>query len=157
MKRHGLLKIMCGLLLAIGVSAGLTSCGSDDWWWNGPPSGWVNTINDSRLNGYWRLYQYNGELVYPGEENYLYFNGDGFGLYYYWDNGMRYTEQIRYYCQPSVSGSSNYQINIQYEYGNPATENYWFPSGPNRLWMQWQTGSGRVVTYVYERIGGAPW
>ena len=69
----------------------------------------------------------------------------------------RETEQLRYWCQDAVSGASNYQINIQYEYSSPQTTSYWFTHGNNTLWMQWTTGGGRVQTYVYDRIYSAPW
>lgn len=86
---------------------GLTSCYVDggDWWGN-PPYGW-NTFNDTRLDGYWMLVQYNSDPVPSGNANYMYFNGNGFGYYYYLENGRPYREQMRYWCQDAVGGASN--------------------------------------------------
>ena len=56
------------------------------------------------------------EPVYTNDANYLYFNGNGAGLYYYLINGYRQVESIRYWSQNSNSGTSYYPINIQYEY-----------------------------------------
>lgn len=144
------------LLTAVIVSlATFTSCGDVDTWWGNPPYGY--TFDDSRLNGYWQLVQYNSDPVDIDDANYMYFNGNGFGYYYYLQNGRPRTEQIRYGCQDSTSGASNYQINIQYQYSSPVTMSYWFTHGNDTLWMQWQTSGGRVQTYVYDRINRAPW
>lgn len=142
--------------LAILLTITLSSCvvETDDWW-SGPPSGW-NTFNDTRLAGHWQLVQYNSDPVYDNDANYLYFNGNGAGLYYYLINGYRQTESIRYWSQNSNSGTSNYQINIQYEFDSPVTENYWFTHNGNTLWFQWRTSRG-VQTSVYDRIPRAPW
>lgn len=144
------------LLLTLAATLGLSSCSDgDDYYWGNGPYGW--DFRDPRLGGYWQLVQYNSDPVPPGEANYMYFNGVGEGIYYYLQNGMRMREYLRYYCQNSVSGTSNYQINIDYQYSSPLTTNYWFTHGNNTLWMQWQTYGGAVQTYVYDRIGGAPW
>lgn len=152
-----LLKSIVAVALFLLASVSLTSCYSDDdsLWWGSPGYGW--NFTDSRLNGYWALVQYNSDPVTPADANYMYFNGNGYGYYYYLDNGYREREQLRYWCQDSNSGASNYQINIQYQYSNPLTTSYWFTHGNNTLWMQWQTAGGRVQTYVYDRIPGAPW
>lgn len=152
------LSIIAGFTLLLGfMSAGLTSCvGDDDGWWGGPPTGW-DTFNDTRLSGYWALVQYNSDPVDADDANYLYFNGNGRGLYYYLQGGRRYTEQTVYYSQDSNTGTSRYQINIQYEYSSPVTMNYWFTHSGNTMWMQWRTGNGAVQTYVYDRIQYAPW
>ena len=78
------LSIIAGFTLLLGfMSAGLTSCvGDDDGWWGGPPTGW-DTFNDTRLSGYWALVQYNSDPVDADDANYLYFNGNGRGLYYF--------------------------------------------------------------------------
>ena len=147
--------LTAALMLLMGIS--LTSCYVDDGWSPVPPYGWDNTFYDTRLNGYWQLVQINSDPVGGYETNYLFFNGGGRGRYYYYDRGARYWENMAYWCQGSVSGTSDYQINIQYETaGNPTTMNYWFSHGGNTLWMQWRTGS-RVQTYVYDAIGSAPW
>ena len=156
MKR--ILRTVAGIVAVVALSVtGLTSCiNAEGDWWGGPPTGW-DTFNDSRLGGYWMLVQYNSDPVYQSDANYLYFNGNGYGYYYYLDNGYREREQLRYWCQGSNTGTSNYQINIQYEYSSPLTTNYWFTHGNNTLWMQWRTSGGRVQTYVYDRINYAPW
>ncbi len=157
MKRFKLSKLLLGLALFIGLSVSFTSCGiEDDGWWGGPPSGW-DTFNDSRLTGYWGLVQYNSDPVYSNDANYLYFNGRGRGSYFYLQGGRRYKEQIVYYSQDSNTGTSNYQINIQYEFSSPVTMNYWFTHNGDTLWMQWRTSDGAVQTYVYDRMNRAPW
>ncbi len=84
MHKSGIKGIIPGLLLmCVLLSAGLSSCVVDgDDWWGGPPAGW-DTFNDSRLTGYWGLVQYNSDPVGAGDANYLYFNGNGRGYYYY--------------------------------------------------------------------------
>lgn len=155
--KHTLIKKVFGLMmLSILLCAGMTSCDSDDDWWGNPPAGW-NSFSDSRLDGYWGLVQYNSETVTSADANYLYFNGNGRGYYYYLSNGQKYVENMAYYCQNSNTGTSDYQINIRYEYSNPSTMNYWFTNSGNTLWMQWRTGNGAVQTYVYNRMSSAPW
>lgn len=145
------------MALVIMALTTLSSCTDDDGpWWDNPSYGW-DTFSDPRLEGYWQLVQFNSDAVSPGAANFMYFNGDGRGYYYYFDNGIRQTERLRYWCQDSYSGASNYQINIQYQYSSPLTTSYWFTHGNNTLWMQWQTAGGRVQTYVYDRINTAPW
>lgn len=144
-------------VLAVASIGALSSCyPNSSPWWTSPPYGW-DTFNDSRLSGYWQLVQYNSDPVSSSATNYLYFNGNGYGRYYYYDNGYRTSEQTRYWCQDAVSGASTYQINIQYEYSSPLTTSYWFTHGGNTLWLQWTTTGGRVQTYVYDRINRAPW
>lgn len=149
--------LMAAALVCL-LSLSFTSCvgDPDDAWWGGPPYGW-DTFNDSRLRGYWGLVQANSEPIGKNDANYLYFNGNGRGFYYYLNRGQQYAERIVYYSQESNTGTSNYQLNIQYEFSNPITVNYWFTHGGNTLWMQWRTNSGNVVTYVYDRWSGAPW
>lgn len=155
--KHTFFKKVFGLVILSALfCAGLSSCGDDDSWWSGPPSGW-DTFHDSRLDGYWGLSQYNGDSVTSDDANYLYFNGNGRGYYYYLQGGREYTENIVYYCQDSNSGTSNYQINIQYQNSNPSTMNYWFTHDGDTLWMQWSTSGGAVQTYVYDRMSSAPW
>ncbi|MDE6648760.1 MAG: hypothetical protein K2K45_02395 [Muribaculaceae bacterium] len=131
----------------------LSSC--DVEYWNPePPNGW-NTFYDSNLRGCWQLYQVNSDYVRGDEVNYMYFNGDGRGTYFYYDRGYQETERLAYWCQRSVSGTSSLQINIQYEYGSPSTMNYWF-SDADTLWMQWRNSYG-VQTYVYKYVSRVPW
>ena len=155
MKRR--LHLLGGLAVVVIMTlVGMTSCVDPDGPFVGYPGyGWDG--NDPRLEGYWQLVQYNSDPVPANAANYLYFNGRGSGYYYYLDNGYREIERLLYWCQISNSGASNNQINIQYEYSNPLTTSYWFTHGENTLWLQWQTGGGRVQTYVYDRINYAPW
>lgn len=142
--------------VSLFMLAGMTSCAGDDPWWNNPGYGW-DSFNDPRLRGYWQLVQYNSDPVPVREANWMYFNGNGAGWYYYLDNGYQERERMRYWCQDAVSGASNYQINIQYQYSSPLTTSYWFTHGGNTLWMQWTTHGGRVQTYVYDLVDSAPW
>lgn len=130
----------------------LPSCGDINYWNPEPPGGWNNPFYDRDLIGCWQLYQVNSNYVRGDEINYMYFNGDGRGTYFYYDRGYQETERLAYWCQRSVSGT---QINIQYEYGNPSTMNYWF-SDADTLWMQWRNSYG-VQTYVYKYVSHVPW
>lgn len=143
--------------LALLSAMTLTSCVDNEGvWWDNPPYGW-ETYNDPRLEGCWKLVQYNSYPVYDHETNYLCFDGYGGGYFYYLDNGYEQRERIRYYCQESYGGASNSQLNIQYEFSSPITTNYWFTNGNNNLWMQWQTYDGHVETYVYDRVNRVLW
>lgn len=150
MKRHLLYFPLIALLLFL-----LPSCGDINYWNPEPPGDFHNTFYDQNLNGCWQLYQVNSDYVRGDEVNYMYFNGDGRGTYYYYDRGYQETERLAYWCQRSVSGTSSLQINIQYEYGNPSTMNYWF-SDADTLWMQWRNSYG-IQTYVYKYINRVPW
>ncbi len=148
MKKKLLYLPIIGMLLLL-----LPSC--DVNYWNPePPSGW-DTFYDQDLTGCWQLYQVNSNYVRGDEVNYMYFNGDGRGTYYYWDRGYQETERLAYWCQRSGSGASTLHINIKYEYGSPSTMNYWF-SDNDTLWMQWRNSYG-VQTYVYKYINRVPW
>ena len=152
-KRNALL-IAAAMALA-GLS--LQSC-YDDGWYPKPPYGWYDTFYDGRLTGYWQLDEVNSQPVGPANVDYLYFNGDGRGIYYYWDRGVKYWENTAYWCQQSNgAGASAYQINLQYQTsGSPTTMNYWFTNGNRELWMQWRNAYG-VQTYIYRPIPGPPW
>lgn len=128
----------------------LSSCDDDDDWY-GP-----SRFYDNRLNGYWELVEYNDQPVYADDVNYMYFGGNGYGYYYYWENGRRYLEDLYYESQEAVNGYSDYQLNLQYGNSRPTTVNYWFENR-NVLCMQWMSGYNRLETYVYERVYGAPW
>ncbi|MDE5789920.1 MAG: hypothetical protein K2H96_01640 [Muribaculaceae bacterium] len=155
MKRKGLLRILSFVVVMMGMSVMFTSCDSDDYWYDGP--GWNNgSFYDPDLGGYWELVQANSVNAEGYDKNYLYFNGRGRGTYFFWENGRRYVEDTYYDCQYSNSGTSDYQINLQYGNGRPTTMNYWFTHGGNTLWLQWRD-YGRVTTYVYDRINRAPW
>lgn len=145
-------------LVMIMSGIGLSSCYIDGDIWNpAPPYGWNNTFYDQNLNGYWQLVQINGRNVSGYDVNYLYFNGDGRGRYYYYDRGVRYWENTAYWCQDAVSGNTYYQINLQYETtGSPTTMNYYFADRGRTLVMQWWTNGG-TVQYVYASIPYSPW
>ena len=142
------------LMLAVVALSGLfTSC-YNDW---GAPQRPVN-FYDSRLYGYWQLVQINGYAVSGNDTNYLYFNGSGNGVYYYFQNSRRYKEGLQYWCQDGYY-DSDYEINILYQSSyNPSTMNYWFSNGGNALYIQWYDYSSRhTVTYLYTRYPSAPW
>lgn len=153
-------KMIMMAAVAVVLSLGLSSCYVDVGWDPAPPNGWNNTFYDSRLTGYWELNSINNRYVSGDAVNYLYFNGDGRGRYYYMERGMRYWENTAYWCQDSYGGNSNYQINLQYQTsGSPTTMNYWFSSGTRYLTMEWYDSyAGGMVTYVYNWYPyGAPW
>jgi len=152
MKRNLLRKGLLPLMLVAVMATLLTSCVGDSYWYDDYDDGFY----DRSLDGYWELVQANSMEVKPGEENYIFFNGRGRGLYFFYENGRRYTEDIYYICQDAYGGNADYQVNIQYGNGRPTTTDYWFTHGGNTLWMQWREG-GRIVTYVYDRIPRAPW
>lgn len=138
------------LFVAVICGVGLTSCDDIDYW-DSPPPGYVNYGYDSRLTGIWQLYTADSRPVGQYETNYLQFYGNGRGLYYYYSNGRRETEQITYSCYRSQNSTSNYEIDIDYQYSEPTSMNYWFAGG--RLFMQWRlAGSGQPVTYVYQKV-----
>lgn len=152
MKRHFTALLL--VVVAFLAAGGLTSCDDyDDWGWYDGPTG--DYFYDSDLDGAWELVQADGIPVGSGSTNYLDFYGDGHGMYYYYDNGTPVSERMGYFCQYSNNGASRYQVNVRYEYGQPTTMNYWFAGGS--LWMQWRTGGGRVVTYVYRPVSYVPW
>lgn len=150
-------RVMVVMALIVMSAVGLSSCYVDDGWAPQPPYGWTDTFYDSRLNGFWALVQVNSMEVSGYEVNYMYFGGNGRGIYYYYDRGVRYWENTAYWCQNSVSGTSDYQMNLQYETaGSPTTMNYWFTNSNRTLWMQWRA-NGNVQTYVYDIYPNAPW
>lgn len=154
MKIKKLLTLIVGIAMVLGMSMTLTSCESDDYWYDGP--GWDNGFYDRNLTGFWELVQVDSHAAMGYDKNYLFFDGRGYGTYFYWERGSRYEMPTYYDCQYSNSGTSDYQMNLQYGNGYPTTINYWFTNGGLTLWMQWREG-GRVITYVYDRINGAPW
>ena len=143
------------LLSAMLVLLSLTSCEVEPW--NPyPPNQWTNNFYDSRLNGYWMLESINNVPVSRYDANYLFFNGSGRGVYYYYLNNHPYSETLAYWCQNSGMGVSRYQINIQYAgNGQASTMSYWFDGG-YYLYMQWTNQSGRQ-TYIYRSYPRAPW
>lgn len=144
-------------LLTVGIilSSAMTSCESDDYWYDDP--GYYDTFYDQNLTGYWELVQVDSHGVVGYDKNYLSFSGRGYGEYYYWDGGRPYVMPTGYVCQYSNSGVSDYQMNLAYGDGRPTTINYWFTNGGRTLWMQWREYDGYVSTYVYDRIYRAPW
>lgn len=153
MKTHRLLKYLCALTLFIGLSMTFVSC--DDWDDDWDDDYDWDTFNDTRFEGYWVLTSANGQPVTDLDTNWLYFNGNGGGTYYYYSDGYEDSEPIRYNCQESVSGNTYYQINLQYGSGSPTTMNYFF-NNRNVFTLTWMTSSGRIE-YVYTRVDGVPW
>lgn len=146
MKNISIFKGLAGLLMTVVLSVGFTSCDDDSWDdYNGPGS-----FADRRLSGTWMLFHANGYAVPPAEANYFTFYGGGNGNYYYMENGRRYVDSIRWWCQPSVNGASVYQLNIVYASGYAETVNYWF-SDSNTMFMQWTTNDGYTESYTYDR------
>lgn len=144
-------------LFAIILGFGMTSCGPDDYWAPSPPGNFNNDFYDSRLSGYWQLVQVNSYPVSGMDTNYMFFNGSGLGLYYYFYNGGRYTEPTAYWCQRAVYGQTNYQINITYhDSGVSSTMNYWFDNSNRVLYLEWRDQSG-MQRYTYSRYPSAPW
>lgn len=159
MKKFSSKKIFVRLFAAVAIifsATALTSCYVDSTWNPNAPNGWNDTFYDQGLNGYWQLVEINGYRVTGYDVNFMYFNGRGRGIYYYYYNGRRMWENMAYWCQNASYGSSYYQININYESGSPTTMNYWLTDGANTLCMQWRNGNG-LQTYVYARIYGSPW
>lgn len=122
--------------------------------WNQP------TFYDSRLYGYWELVQINGYPTTGYDVNYMYFNGNGAGLYYYYDRGYRYDERLTYYCtKTGYSGGYN-ELVIQYQnsYNGPTAVDYYFSNSGNVLYMEWYDSySRRNVIYTYSRINNFYW
>lgn len=149
MKKTLRFPLLTGLFAVICMTLALSSCTSDDYWYDGPD------YTDSRLDGLWQQVQAQGRPVSAFDTQYFDFFGNGRGYYYYYQNGRLVRERINYQCQPSVSGASRYQVNISYENGGTSTINYWFTGGD--LWMSWMTNGGTTVTYVYKPISSLPY
>lgn len=143
-------------LFSIMLAVSFTSCDDDYYWDPAPPVGYGD-FWDSRLTGYWQLVGINGYTVSGTDTNYMFFNGSGRGVYYYYLNGGRYTELTAYWCQRAVVGATRFQMNLLYSGNSSATTvNYWFADGGRQLYMQWRDQSG-VETYLYNMYPGAPW
>lgn len=151
MKRN-ITKTILSLVLTIVCGGIFTSCDDDGWIPVGP--GWNDTFYDSKLRGSWQLVQANGRPVGGYDTNYLEFFGGGRGRYYYYENGVLYSEQMGYWCQYNGYGENN-NIYISYEYGNPSTMTYWFSDYYNTLWLKWITNSGTVL-YQYRYYENVP-
>lgn len=143
LKGFGALSLFAFLMLL------MSSCAGDSYWYDD------GDFYDHRLDGRWELVQYDSNPVYDDAVNYLYFDGRGRGTYWYYRGGRLYSMPTYYESQPSYSGISDYQLNLQYGNDRPTTISYWFTAGNNTLWMQWREG-GRVVTYVYDRVNYFP-
>lgn len=148
--RHTLFIVATAITLALSF----TACDDYDDWGPYPPGGWNNVYYDSRLSGYWQLVEANSRPVYGEDSNWLYFNGGGRGVYYYYLNGRPFRETLAYFCQDTYGGPTNYQINVQYQNGESSTMYYWF-EGRNTVVMQWRNNAG-MQSYVYRRTGYAP-
>lgn len=150
--RRKLSGYLLGILLAVIGSMSITSCVG----YVGPVPPTTNQY-DSRLNGYWQLVRINGYPISGYDVNYMFFNGNGWGVYYYYLNNRRYSESLSYWCQNSVNNISYYQVNVKYQNtASTTTMNYSFSNGSNTLYLQWYDG-GRLQTYTYTRYPYAPW
>lgn len=157
MKKYALIIGYALAIIAGGSAAVLTGCDDQDNWPYSPPPGWgSNYFYDNRLDGVWVLTQFNSEPVTSYDTNYLDFYGGGHGRYYYYTNSRPMSEEVAYFCQKSNSSTTNYQINLQYASGSASTMAYWFTNNDNSLWMQWKTGNGQTMTYIYTRTGSVP-
>jgi hypothetical protein len=158
MKKRYFLGLLMTLMLAAGSSTLLTGCVDSDNWPYSPPPGWgANYFYDNRLDGTWQLTQANSAPVTLYDTNYMDFYGGGHGRYYYYSNSRPYSEEMAYFCQKSFSSTTSYQINLQYASGSASTMAYWFTDSNRTLWLQWKTGSGQIITYLYTKISSAPW
>lgn len=154
MKRK--LQTVFGALAVIGaivLSANLTSCSDNEGWYPEHPSTY-NSFFDRALTGYWKLVQVNGNNISSSETNYIYFNGNGGGNYFSYDNGAETVTPVKYNCSGSDSALTQTQLNIQYGSQPPRSMLYWVNN--NRLWLQWNSGD-TVTTYVYAPTAAAPW
>lgn len=154
MKRN-LRRYLNSLLVAgaLACSSMLTSCVvsvGDDW-----QPDYDRYFYDTYLFGVWELWSINGAVVPDNQLNWLEFNSNGRGYYYYYQYGRPMTTPLRYDCRYSSDRYSNTVINIQY-YGDayPTSMYYWFTG--DRLTMQW-VDRGRVTTYEYIPVDYAPW
>lgn len=144
MKSKGILKVflpVIALLLGLSVS----SCHDDHY---GPSP----YFYDSYLTGYWKLMQIDGMGIPEYRTNYLYFDGYGSGLYYYYDRGQLFYKKIKYDCRDSWYSSSEYVLNILYQGESvPQTMNYSFSRDGYTLYVWWRE-NGRTITYTYANI-----
>lgn len=108
---------------------------------------------DYNLTGYWMLVEDDYGYVPEDETNFLYFNGNGFGSYFYYDRGRLYEMRLNYWCMANPYPGQDDELNIEYEDGTGATMNYWFERNYNFLTLSWYTDRGRE-TYVYQRVNG---
>lgn len=150
--KHTLRRFVIAITLFLGMGVAFTSCDVDNWYPAGPDDS-GSSFWDSRLTGYWQLIE-----ISPAQggldTNYMFFNGSGRGIYYYYLNGRPYKDLFNYWCQDSVNGQSWYQCNIQYQSSStPSTMNYWFQNG--FLYFQWRNQSG-YTTSVYKRVVSFP-
>ncbi len=144
-------------VLAVMMSAGLSSCIEDDWFPYEPPA-YNDYYYDQYLNGTWRLCEANGIPVRYDEANYLEFYGGGRGRYYEYDDwGNLYAERTAYWCR-DVYGSPAGVLTLVYENGDRLDMNYRFRDSGygDELWLQWNDYYG-TQTYVYEYTDRVPW
>lgn len=139
--------------IAILAAISFTACddGDDDYWWG---TG-TNTYYDTNLYGTWELIQINERAVTGEQTNYLEFTGQGMGYYFYYSGGLQNTQRINWICN---AGYNRDTISIRYQDGSTSTMNYYFGSGADYLYLQWNTAQGNVMTYCYRYIGNrTPW
>ncbi len=153
MKRNFTRYILSTLLL-VALTVGLSSC--ENHWYDpdwGPDYDDYDTFYDQDLLGGWMLYDVNGQPVRGTDVNYLEFSGRGRGLYYYYQNGRLFYEDMNYLCYHYYY-DNDYEIAIQYSTGSPERMTYWFGSRDD-LYMEWRTGGG-YVRYHYVYVNDIP-
>lgn len=135
-KLYTLLSMLC-----VGLALCLTSC-DDDYYTPYP-----NQI-DKDLLGTWELYSADGNRVYDYQVNWLEFNRNGQGYYYYYDDGRQYSMWLDYTVRYYGGGN---QLYIEYQDGSSVSMNYWFNSNATYLYTQWYE-NGRSHTYTYRYV-----
>lgn len=134
------------MLLVLSLCVGLSSCDDDIY---GPPG----TNYDSALVGTWELYSADGSPVYGYQVNWLQFNRNGTGSYYFYQDGRQY-EMGLYWGVDWYAGSK--ELYIDYNDGRSASMDYWFNSNATYLYTQWYE-RGYRHTYVYRYVDGPAW
>lgn len=159
MKRYMLRFMQATMIVVLSLlgSSVLTSCIVVNDPWDGD-GGYVNNIYyDSYLTGVWQLYSVNGSPVGGTQTNWLQFNGNGRGYYFYFNYGNRMVMNMNYECMDGYNNyyGSNTILNLYYGNDlNPQSMYYWYEG--NSLVMQW-SDRYQTTTYVYRAVPNAPW
>lgn len=130
------------LLAGICLSLSFTGCDDEPYPPYGPGNG---SFLDQNLEGEWELYTVDGQPVYGRNVNYLDFDDDGDGTYYYYQNGREMEEDFIFWC---YSYGDDWYLHIDYQYSPDSDMIYWFENNFNYLYLQWWNGN-RNVTYCY--------
>lgn len=133
-------------LLIMAVCVGFTSCDDDIY---GPPG----QSYDPDLLGTWELYSADGVPVYGYQVNWLEFNRNGTGTYYYYHNGREYSMGL-YWGVDWYGGEQ--ELYIDYNDGSSASMYYWFNSNATFLYTEWYE-RGYRHTYIYRYVDYPAW